>query len=316
MKKTLLSLSIFLLSFGLSAQCSLPVDAEGISTGEGNDSGVPVAPVNCAVNDGSNINSLIITDFSVQPNADFEYSLIISKPIIDPEGNLEGEIMGISSDGSFDFSYDYATDAAFPPDVYSFTSFIYKQEDLDILTAAAVTNPVTSGLGFVGGETLEEVIELIRTEPAKGVVELLNGGPITVEDFLTNILPLIADVLGTDPLCVDWATGDQVYEVTVYDNADDCDVTINTEDIIANELSIYPNPASNFTNISFQSNTSGEIQINIFDLTGKQISSINEFIITGENHIPVGTEELQSGVYLLQISGNDFNLTKRLTISK
>ncbi len=312
MKKTLLSIALVLMSFGVTAQCDFPVDENGVSTGEGTGSGVPVPPTSCALNTGENAGDLEITEFAINPQEGYTFSLIVSTPTIDTEGNEENLIVGLTDNGVFDFSNDVVSGGAFDPGTYGFTSFVYQQDALDEITTLAATNPITAGIGFVGGETLGEVIGIVRTS---AVVELLNGGPVTIEDFLFSILPLISDVLGTDPLCVDWATGDEVYNVEVVDNAADC--TVGIEDITTNNtLSIYPNPASSMTNISFKSDVNGELQINLYDLAGKLVKSELAYVNAGENNIPVLTDDINSGVYLLQLNAGAESVTKRLTVAK
>jgi hypothetical protein len=66
-------------------------------------------------------------------------------------------------------------------------------------------------------------------------------------------------------------------------------------------IDISPNPANDILTIDF--NFPGSSILNIYDILGNQIFSQN--ILNGQNRIIINTGELNSGLYILQISGSD-----------
>ncbi len=74
--------------------------------------------------------------------------------------------------------------------------------------------------------------------------------------------------------------------------------------LLLNNIKIYPNPTSDFINIS--SNTKIE-KIKLFNILGKQVLSISESSVIKVAH-------LQSGVYFLKIFSNAQHLTRKIII--
>ncbi len=85
------------------------------------------------------------------------------------------------------------------------------------------------------------------------------------------------------------------------------------------EMSIYPNPTVNGTQLIFNIVNPTNIEINLYDLSGNKISTIvyNNFVEFG-NHIEyIDTQNLTSGLYLVTLSTLDgFSETKKLIIAK
>ena len=80
----------------------------------------------------------------------------------------------------------------------------------------------------------------------------------------------------------------------------------------------FPNPAQNSTNIRFSLLKNAGVTIQLTDMAGRCISTINETgLSTGEHIVPVSTSELPSGDYLciLRTSGGDGIATK-ITVLK
>ncbi len=92
-------------------------------------------------------------------------------------------------------------------------------------------------------------------------------------------------------------------------NADEAssDVTLGVEDVNTVGFTIYPNPTNQgFVNIESTS-TSGEIQVAVYNVIGKQV--INTSVI---NRLDVSA--LTSGIYLVKISQEGASVTKKLVI--
>ena len=77
--------------------------------------------------------------------------------------------------------------------------------------------------------------------------------------------------------------------------------------------SIYPNPVSQNTNLSFDLNKSSLVSISIYNLNGSLVETIynNVLMNTGNNNIPLSTSKLSMGTYLVVVESNqDKNVVK------
>ena len=87
-------------------------------------------------------------------------------------------------------------------------------------------------------------------------------------------------------------------------------IGIDEEEYINENVSIYPNPATDFVQISTGSLPS-DLKLFVYDMNGQQIISK---IITGNNYV-LDLTTLTSGVYGIVIQDN-FNLIHRSRIIK
>jgi hypothetical protein len=87
----------------------------------------------------------------------------------------------------------------------------------------------------------------------------------------------------------------------------------------ADNLFIYPNPANDFTKVQFNLPVGNHnVNMTIMDITGKIITSQNTRInSTGNNlEMEINTQNLNAGIYIIQIRTNDFVKTGKLIIAK
>ena len=76
------------------------------------------------------------------------------------------------------------------------------------------------------------------------------------------------------------------------------------------QISLYPNPASDFININFGTQTKQTSTLKIFTNTGQQI--VSKTIAPNTNHVEINVANLSTGFYFLQIdSGNGNVLVKK-----
>ena len=70
-----------------------------------------------------------------------------------------------------------------------------------------------------------------------------------------------------------------------------------------NNIKVYPNPVTTESVISFQTKTSGEVNLSIFDMQGRKICTIlNEKRNAGKHTVPVSNSILKNGVYLCRLT--------------
>lgn len=78
----------------------------------------------------------------------------------------------------------------------------------------------------------------------------------------------------------------------------------------------YPNPFNPFTNIKFDISKDSEMQLRIFDITGKEILRIYENVRAGSYEYRFNGSHLASGIYFYQLKSNDFIKVKKMIIVK
>lgn len=83
-------------------------------------------------------------------------------------------------------------------------------------------------------------------------------------------------------------------------------VNINVDEpVLSHTIGVYPNPTSGQINISHQSIRDNNLNINIFDNTGRLISSYSSKVFKGITTIPINLEMLSNGVYIINTIDED-----------
>jgi hypothetical protein len=87
--------------------------------------------------------------------------------------------------------------------------------------------------------------------------------------------------------------------------------TVSLDEISSSEITIYPNPFSNSLFIKVNELNDGISSLFIFDVTGKKI--ISEINSSAKNGLyEINTSALPVGIYFLQITQNNKNITKKI----
>lgn len=101
--------------------------------------------------------------------------------------------------------------------------------------------------------------------------------------------------------------GNNYYRLKMVDN----DGTFKYSDIkaviygindTALDLSIYPNPVSDFANVSFNAATSGTSSISLSTVQGSVIKTVSSNVSAGTNTVKLSLSDLASGSYILTVS--------------
>lgn len=80
---------------------------------------------------------------------------------------------------------------------------------------------------------------------------------------------------------------------------------------VANTFSIYPNPANESINVKLTLNESSATVINVVDITGKAIKTINLGDVNGTKNVTVSLDELSTGVYFIELVNADGKQIKK-----
>lgn len=91
-------------------------------------------------------------------------------------------------------------------------------------------------------------------------------------------------------------------------------VNLSTESFSNKSLvKLYPNPTNGELNMHYKSTSGQEMQINVFDLTGKQVfEKTNNFTVANSTSLDLST--LVSGVYLVKVNDGSQQFVKKLII--
>jgi hypothetical protein len=79
-------------------------------------------------------------------------------------------------------------------------------------------------------------------------------------------------------------------------------------------MTVYPNPATGFTQISFYAQNNGNARLNIIDMTGKIVFSEQQSFLEGNNTFVAELHNIAAGIYLVQVQTDKGINTERLTI--
>lgn len=94
----------------------------------------------------------------------------------------------------------------------------------------------------------------------------------------------------------------------------DIDGSVSAEKVITVKLPFtntgilyFPNPVASILNVSIEANLATELDIRIFSLTGKMVWRQKRLVKKGENRIEINLVNLNTGEYIIKLSGNDIS---------
>ena len=87
---------------------------------------------------------------------------------------------------------------------------------------------------------------------------------------------------------------------------------------VKNNVIVYPNPANDFVNVAYKSTTAGQpVEISVTDMTGKVVYFTKVVNLSvGTNVFGFDTEGFTNGIYVVKVSSNEGNSTRKLSIQK
>jgi len=82
----------------------------------------------------------------------------------------------------------------------------------------------------------------------------------------------------------------------------------------ASTFRMYPNPANTVAFIEANFDNNSEVSISLVDMSGKEVGSKNYGIVSVGSKLPINTTSLETGVYLVNVTINNVQMTQRLIV--
>lgn len=87
-------------------------------------------------------------------------------------------------------------------------------------------------------------------------------------------------------------------------------------DVVTDEtiLNIYPNPATDIVNINIEAYTN--VNMTITNMIGQVVYAENNIAVDGLKSMEINVRDFESGIYLINLEGNNIKVTKEMVVSK
>jgi len=79
-------------------------------------------------------------------------------------------------------------------------------------------------------------------------------------------------------------------------------------------LNVYPNPASDYITVSFNTNSSSDYHLRLFDAAGREVMVKDGKAVEGINSIPLDLKSVAKGVYMINLMQSDNQLNERVVV--
>lgn len=104
-------------------------------------------------------------------------------------------------------------------------------------------------------------------------------------------------------------------QVEKFDVPEECLLATNeVKSVKEDKISIYPNPASNEFYINFPGNTLGKVSVELYDMSGKLVSSEDK--ISPDAKKAISTSRLIDGTYIVKVKGLGFESSSKVIVKK
>jgi hypothetical protein len=104
-------------------------------------------------------------------------------------------------------------------------------------------------------------------------------------------------------------------ELYVYPNSDiSYWNVVSLEERTLNVMSVYPNPAKDVLNIAMQADLPQNMQVTILDQGGRVVKTEAVHALNGVSEVRIDIADLNAGLYMVQLSGDNFNATTKILV--
>lgn len=88
------------------------------------------------------------------------------------------------------------------------------------------------------------------------------------------------------------------------------------ENALQANLSVFPNPASDNANVTFELNNTQNATVVVTDLSGKAVATIPVTSVIGKNKVEINTTEFAAGIYTVTLTTEGASATQKLVVRK
>lgn len=170
-------------------------------------------------------------------------------------------------------------------------------------------------------------------DPKFEISEIINGDASVEEDTsFVNFTPLsegmaefkftVTDAEGSSMtqkmgLYIGEITTDTMFSYSYYKDRDKTEIvyignqpqSVSQLEEKSKNINLYPNPAHEMINISFNSELSTSAEFSITDIAGRKLSMTKAEIFPHSNQLSINVAKLSAGIYILKISSPEFDKT-------
>jgi hypothetical protein len=134
---------------------------------------------------------------------------------------------------------------------------------------------------------------------------ILSGAPQTVNGRTSELQTLFNNQFG--------ANADFGYFINVVNSQGECTNSVKELTNVSN-LNVFPNPFSEKTIISFNSNESAKYTARLIDIMGKEVYTEELNAVSGTNMIALNRNKISGGVYFFVLTNGKATATKKLVV--
>lgn len=190
-----------------------------------------------------------------------------------------------------------------------------------------------NGAELMANDTIFYTWAIIQKEPATMLVEGNPGLFLLPQNLPTGGTyqrpPMNVTINGTINTKTAVFIGAQAYLINRTNPAIDIDssnnialkemnwVTASTHNVTYNSdnIAVYPNPANDLLNIELLFAESNAVNIELIDLMGKEVTTLNRTQAISPNRYTLDVADLSKGVYILKVTNGSKVSTSKVTIS-
>lgn len=254
-------------------------------------------------------------------NADGEIDVYDAALLVDCSLTEDGHVTGSAHDHC---NFPYSVTNIYDTATFSIGNVNHVQQYIDIY----VQNPghyIAAYQFEMSGITIESVENLVDPNLYPITPQSITGGTEVIGiSYQDSLVPRFEDPTPlcrvhyfslTDTLvCISdiKTVVNQNYEETItrVDGLNACLIAYtDVEELVDGgiELSLYPNPTSDFTTLKINNRFNTDISVSIIDPSGKLVS---DYGAVSQTSLTIATSELSSGVYFVQVTDNERILTR------
>jgi hypothetical protein len=167
---------------------------------------------------------------------------------------------------------------------------------------------------FTDYDTYLRLFSDCETEIAYDDDGLYGSCPESPAPYTPSYIEIALDP-GTYTVCVEgYSSNNGGYGLHIW-NCTITDIDVPETTYLANN---YPNPFNPSTTIEFGLNVAGNVEIAVYDVTGRMVATLQNGLMTAGNHTMewAPSADMASGIYFLRMTATDFSQVQKMTFVK